>query len=147
MKPFINPARLIGLSVAILTFVSSGFAQSFVAELKTMEHDPARRSEKALVLADSAFDNARDFYNKGEVRKGDAQLENMTNALNFCLESLQQAKKAKYYKKAELNVSLLQRRLTSLLENIDVQDRGWAEQTDRTLEQIHDKLLAGVMKK
>jgi len=147
MKPFINPRRLIGLSVAILTFVSSGSAQSFVAELKTMEHDPARRSEKALVLADSAFDNARDFYNKGEVRKGDAQLENMTNALNFCVESLQQAKKAKYYKKAELNVALLQRRLTSLLENIDVQERGWAEQTDRTLEQIHDKLLAGVMKK
>jgi DNA gyrase/topoisomerase IV subunit B len=147
MKPFINRARWIGLSVAILAFVSSGFAQSLVAELKTMEHDPARRSEKALVLADSAFDNARDFYNKGEVRKGDAQLENMTNALNFCVESLQQAKKAKFYKKAELNVALLQRRLTSLLESIELQDRGWAEQTDRTLEQIHDKLLTGVMKK
>jgi hypothetical protein len=147
MRLSINPAKWAGASLAIVIFVSSGYAQSLVAELKTMEHDPARRSEKALLLADSAFDNARDFYNKGEVHKGDAQLENMTSALKFCVESLQQAKKAKYYKKAELKVALLQRRMESLLDDIDVQQRGWAEQTGRTLEQIHDKLLAGVMKK
>ena len=147
MKLSISPAKFAGMSLAIVTFVSSGYAQSFVAELKTMEHDPARRSEKALVLADSAFDNARDFYNKGEFNKGNAQLEDMTKALNFCVESLQQARKAKYYKKAELKVALLQRRMESLLGDIDVQERGWAEQTDRTLDQIHDKLLAGVMKK
>ncbi|HEY7307380.1 MAG TPA: hypothetical protein VH601_24865 [Bryobacteraceae bacterium] len=147
MRLSIKPAKWAGASLALVIFVSSGYAQSFVAELKAMEHDPARRSEKALLLADSAFDNARDFYNKGEVHKGDAQLDNMTNALNFCVESLQQAKKAKYYKKAELHVALLQRRMESLLGDIDVQQRGWAEQTGRTLEQIHDKLLAGVMKK
>lgn len=147
MKLSIRPAEFAVMSLAIVTFVSSGYAQSFVAELKTMEHDPAKRSEKALVLADSAFDNARDFYAKGEFNKGDAQLEDMTNALNFCVESLQQAHKAKYYKKAELGVALLQRRMESLLVDIDIQYRGWAEQTDRTLDQIHDKLLAGVMKK
>jgi hypothetical protein len=147
MRLSINPAKWAGASLAIVVIISSGYAQSFVAELKAMEHDPARRSEKALLLADSAFDNARDFYNKGEVHKGDAQLENMTNALTFCVESLQQAKKAKYYKRAELKVALLQRRMESLLDDIDVQQRGWAEQTNRTLEQIHDKLLTGVMKK
>jgi len=135
------------VGLAIVTFVSSGYAQSFIAELKTTEHNPAKRSEKALVLADSAFDNARDFYNKGEIDKGDAQLDNMTKALNFCVESLQEARKAKYYKKAELNVALLQRRMASLLDDIDVQERGWADQTNRMLDQIHDKLLAGVMKK
>lgn len=147
MKLSITAAKLAAMSLAIVTFVSSGYAQSFVAELKTMEHDPARRSEKALVLADSAFDNARDYYAKGEFHKGDAQLEDMTSALNFCVESLQEAHKAKYYKKAELRVALLQRRMESLLVDIDIQDRGWAEQTGRTLDQIHDKLLAGVMKK
>ena len=145
MKLSIRPAEFAAMSLAIVTFVSSGYAQSFVAELKTMEHDQAKRSEKALVLADSAFDNARDFYAKGEFHKGDAQLEDMTNALNFCVESLQQAHKAKYYKKAELRVALLQRRMESLLDDIDVQERGWAEQTGRTLDQIHDKLQAGVM--
>lgn len=147
MNLSINPAKFAAMSLAIVTFVSSGYAQSFVAELKATEHDPARRSEKAIELADSAFDNARDFYNKGEFHKGDAQLDDMTKALNFCVESLQQAHKAKYYKKAELRVALLQRRMESLLEDIDVQQRGWAEQTGRTLDQIHDKLLTGVMNK
>ncbi|HSU59979.1 MAG TPA: hypothetical protein VLI55_11750 [Bryobacteraceae bacterium] len=147
MKLSMHRATRIGVGLAIVTFVSSGYAQSFIAELKTTEHNPAKRSEKALVLADSAFDNARDFYNKGEIDKGDAQLDNMTKALNFCVESLQEARKAKYYKKAELNVALLQRRMASLLDDIDVQERGWADQTNRMLDQIHDKLLAGVMKK
>lgn len=147
MKLCIKPATWIGMSLAIVTFVSSAYAQSFLAELKATEHNPVKRSKKALVLADTAFDNARDFYNKGEIDRGDAALDNMTQALKFCLESLQEAKKGKYYKKAELDVALLQRRMSSLLEDIDIQDRGWANQTSRTLDQIHDKLLAGVMRK
>ena len=145
MNLSVMPIRLIEWTL-IFSVVTCASAQSFLAELKT-EHDPGRRSQKALALADSAFDDARDFYNKGEFNKGDASLENMTNALNVCMESLQRARKAKFYKKAELNVALLQRRMSSLLEDIDLQERGWAEQTNRTLDKIHDKLLAGVMSK
>jgi hypothetical protein len=128
----------------ILGFASCASAQSFMAELTT-EHDPGRRSQKALLLADSAFDDAREYYRKGDVSKGDASLDNMTQALTACVESLQQARKPKFYKKAELNVALLQRRMTTLLQDIDVQERGWAEQTNRMLDKIHERLLAGVM--
>ncbi len=145
MNLSVTPIRLIEWTL-IFSFVSCAPAQSFLTELTT-EHDPGRRSQKALLLADSAFDDARDYYNKGDVNKGDASLETMTSALNVCMESLQVARKAKFYKKAELNVALLQRRMSSLLQDIDLQERGWAEQTDRTLDKIHDKLLAGVMGK
>lgn len=111
------------------------------------EHDPAKRAELALNYADSAFDNARAFYAKGEIEKGDAQLESMTNALNACVSSLEQAHKAKFYKRAELKVAYLQRRMSGLLEDVDVEHRGWAEYTDRKLEEIHEKLLSGVMRK
>ncbi|MBV8551700.1 MAG: hypothetical protein JOY54_10390 [Acidobacteriaceae bacterium] len=121
-------------------------AQSLVAELK-MEPNPQKRSDKALLLADEAFDNARDFYHNGEVDKGDAQLENMTNALKTCVESLNEAHKGRLYKKAEMNVATLQRRLQGLLDDLSVQKRGWAEYTSRKLDEIHDKLLAGVMSK
>lgn len=121
-------------------------AQSFLDEIKA-EHDPARRSDKALSFADTAFDSARDFYNKGEVHKGDAQLEDMTNALNECLESLAEAHKARFYKKAELRVAYLQRRMKGLVDDIEMQQRGWAEYTQRKLDEIHDKLLDGVMRK
>jgi hypothetical protein len=119
--------------------------QSFI-ELEA-ERDPGRRSDKALLLADSAFDSAREFYTKGEIKKGDAELENMTKALTACVGSLETARKARFYKKAELRVAFLQRRLQGLLDNLGVQERGWAEYTQRKLDDIHDKLLDGVMRK
>jgi hypothetical protein len=120
--------------------------QSFLAELEAV-HDPARRSDKALTLADTAFDSAREFYIKGEIKRGDAELENMTWALKECVGSLQTAHKARFYKKAELRVAYLQRRMKGLIDELSLQERGWAEYTDRKLDDIHDKLLDGVMRK
>jgi hypothetical protein len=134
------------LLCAVLLITTFGNAQSLISEIKA-EHDPVKRSEKALSLADTAFDNARENYNKGDVHKGDAELENMMTALEECVSSLDAARKAKYYKKAEMNVALLQRRLQGLLDDINLQQRGWAEYTQRKLDQLHDKLLEGVMRK
>lgn len=111
------------------------------------EHDPGKRSESELNQAEMAFDRARQAYNKGNIENGDAALEDMTKALNACVESLDAAHKARYYKKAELRVAYLQRRMAGLLDDIDLPQRGWAEYTDRKLEEIHEKLLAGVMRK
>ena len=121
-------------------------SQSLPTELSA-EHDPARRVEKALGLAESAFDIARTAYSKDDVHKGDAELEEMTVALDDCLSSLGLARKSRLYKKAEIKVSYLQRRMQSLLEEIAASQRGWAEQTDRKLEEIHAKLLEGAMRK
>lgn len=140
-------STMIQVSVVLLgfaPFLQAG--QSLLAELEA-EHDPARRSDKALTFADAAFDNARDFYLKGEIKKGDAELENMTNALKECVGSLQVAHKARFYKKAELKVAYLQRRLKGLVDDLSIQQRGWAEYTERKLDDIHDKLLEGVMRK
>ena len=137
------------IQIGLLALGVASFAQaqqSFLAELEAV-HDPARRSDKALSLADAAFDTARELYTKGEIKKGDAELDNMTSALNECVGSLQSARKARFYKKAELKVAYLQRRMEGLLDDISVQERGWAEYTQRKLDDIHDKLLQGVMRK
>lgn len=120
--------------------------QSFLSELKS-EHDPGKRSELALDFADEAFASARAQYARGEVHKGDALLDEMTTALQECASSLDSAHKAKYYKRAEMKVAYLQRRMQGLLDDLDVGQRGWAEFTNRKLDQIHDKLLDGVMRK
>lgn len=134
------------LRFLILTLAISLYAQSPVAELK-MEHDPVRRAEKAVVLAETAFDNARAFYDKGEIEKGDAQLEDMMNALNECVSALNTTHKAKFYKRPEMKVAYLQRRMSGLLDDLGIQVRGWAEYTQRKLEEVHDKLLEGAMRK
>jgi hypothetical protein len=46
-----------------------------------------------------------------------------------------------------MKVALLQRRLSGLMDDIGVTERGWAEQTSRRVEEIHSKLLDGVMRK
>ncbi len=138
--------KLVQIAFLIAACTSILRAQSLPTELRA-EHDPAKRSEMALNFADTFFDNAHDFYTKGEIDKGDAQLEDMTNALNECVVSLAIARKAKFYKRAELKVAYLQRRMQTLLDDIELQRRGWAEQTQRKLEEIHDKLLEGVMRK
>jgi hypothetical protein len=139
--------KLMQLGLLMLGFASFLQAQqSFLAELEA-EHDPARRSDKALMLADAAFDNARELYTKGEIKRGDAELDKMTSALKECVGSLQTAHKARFYKKAELKVAYLQRRMQGLLDDLSLQERGWAEYTQRKLDDIHDKLLDGVMRK
>lgn len=130
----------------LLVIANSVSAQSFLGELQS-QHDPVKRSEMALAFATESFDTARGFYTQGEVKKGDEQLENMTSALTYCVESLAVTNKARLYKKAELKVAFLQRRLASLKEDLGVQERGWAEFTVRKVEDIHDKILAGVMRK
>lgn len=123
-------------------FLSSG--QIPMAELKS-ERDPVKRSDRALAIADQAFDNAKGFYGNGAIQKGDAQLEDMMNALNECVSSLSEAHKSRFYKKPELRVANLQRRLQGLLDEIGAEERGWAEYTQRKLAETHDKLLNGVM--
>lgn len=138
--------RLLQGGVLLLLATGSIGAQSLISEIKA-EHDPAKRADKALTLADTAFDSAHDYYNKGEVHKGDAELEDMMTALEECVSSLDTAHKARFYKKAEMNVALLQRRMQGLVDDIALQQRGWAVYVQRKLDQVHDKLLDGVMRK
>jgi len=134
------------LGLIVVALAASASAQAFLADLKS-EHDPGRRAELALSFADESFDSAKSLYQKGDIHQGDVALENMTSALNACVESLAAANKAKIYKKAELKVAILQRRLSGLTDALGVLERGWAEQTARKIEEIHEKLLEGVMRK
>lgn len=135
--------RVVLLSLSICAAVQ---AQSFISELKA-EPNPVRRAEKALVFADTAFETAHESYNEGNIHKGDELLDNMTAALHECVTSLNSTHKPGMYKKAELKVATLQRRMQGLLDDIDMRDRGWAEYTNRKLDEIHERLLDGVMRK
>jgi type II secretory pathway component PulJ len=143
------------IAVLYLTFLLmlSGQAPDFrllgfhLSSETDTDHDGSKRAEIELSKAEVAFDSARDAYHSGKIEQGDADLDGMTKALHLCVDSLEAAHKARYYKKAELRVASLQRRMASLLDDIDLPRRGWAEQTSRELDTIHDRLLAGVMRK
>ena len=146
MKRWISMGRFAGISLFMMACVPVLYGQSFLAEIKA-EHNPVKRSELALNFANDAFADARKAYLNGDVKAGDAQLEDMTSALKECVTSLDMAHKGRFYKQAEMKVANLQRRLEGVLTEIGMQERGWAEYTQKKLEEIHDSLLAGVMKK
>lgn len=123
-----------------------GAGQDALDNLKT-ESNPSRRADMGLALADAQFDSARTAFNKQDYQTGNTCLDIMTKALDDVVSSLHQAGKSRLYKRAEIRVSQLQRRLRDLTDDIGAEDRGWAEQTGRHLSEIHEKLLEGVMRK
>ena len=146
MRISFTTTKAVHLGLLAAAFAVSASAQAFLTEIKS-EHDPVKRVEMALSFADESFDSAKTNYHKGEIHEGDKALENMTSALNACVESVAATNKAKFYKKAEMKVAMLQRRLSGLMDDISITERGWAEQTARRVEEIHSKLLDGVMRK
>ncbi len=141
-------AFTLGVSLSATGFGAAGMAAGRPAQVDLKdEHDPAKRSEKFLEAADEAFDGARAAYGKDDVHTGDAQLDDMMSALQNCVTTLNTVHKSRLYKRAEMRVASLQRRMQSLMDEISITQRGWAEQTGRKLEEVHDKLLEGAMKK
>jgi hypothetical protein len=109
--------------------------------------DPARRADRALFVAENSFNDARAAYDRGQIKLGDRHLDEMIQQLDLCLSALEAKHKSRSYKSAEIHVAGLMRRLRALIDDLSVDDRGWAEYTARRLADIHDKLLNGVMRK
>lgn len=134
-----------GLSL-LLFFYATGVAQDALEALKN-EPDAGRRSEQALTLAESQFESARAAYAKNDQAAGDTSLDVMAKALDTAVKSLAQARKSRLYKRAELRVAHLQRRMEGLVDDLNLDQRGWAEQTSRHVGEVHEKLLQGAMEK
>jgi hypothetical protein len=111
------------------------------------ERNPGRRSEMAMNMADEALDRAREFYHSGDSKRGEEQLTLIEKLADECLSSVEDAHKSKYTKKAELRMAALARRVDSLADDLGYDQRSKAHEVHSHLEEIHDKLLAGVMGK
>jgi hypothetical protein len=113
----------------------------------TGEHNPGKRSQIAIDLADKAFDQARSFYQSGDTERGESQLDFVARLADECFTSAKHSHKAKYFKYDEMKVSALARRVRSLMDDLGYEQRDKARGLVSHLDEIHDKLLAGVMGK
>ena len=115
------------------------------------EPDPGKRSEFALANADRAVDAARKAYSSADVKAERSALDEIRESVELSYNSLHQTNQAprgsKYYKRAEQKVQALVRRLNTLRDDVDVEDRGAVEALMKRLEEIHDQLLVEIMSK
>lgn len=138
-----------GLYGCLASFVLASFillGQSAADEVKN-QPNPGKRSELAIEAANRSLDEARESYLGGNSTKGDSEIKEVATLADECLSSVEQANKYRYWKKAELRIRQLTRRVESLADDLGYDQRAKAQELRAHLDQIHDKLLAGVMRK
>ena len=78
-------------------------------------------------------------------------LEEVRESVNLSADSLDEthkhARNNKYYKRAELKLRALLRRLSSFRDQVGVDDRKEIDSVHQRLQEVHDKLLAEIMSK
>ena len=111
-----------------------------------------KRSELALHYADASLDSARDFYKKGDLDACRAALGEVEAGVQLSYDSLMATGKdprrnASPFKDAEKSTRQILRRLDSLGDLMSAFDRSAVDPAKRTVTDIHDKLIVGIMGK
>jgi len=134
-----------------VTFLFALFlAFADLAAVKT-EPNPGKRSDLALENANRAIDEARAAYQAGDMKKTEAQLNEVRESVEVSLEALEssgkQPRNSKYYKQAEIKLRQMLRRLAGFRDEMSVEDRKPLEDAATRLQEVHDHLLSEIMSK
>jgi len=122
-----------------------------LGSIKT-EPNLEHRSELALTNANSALDTARSAYDSGDAAKAEAALQELRESVDLAFDSLTSTGKdprrsPKYFKKAEMSIRLLLRRIEGVAQNFSFADRNGIEHIRDHVSEIHDNLIEGIMSK
>jgi hypothetical protein len=143
-----RPLLLLPLLTAALTAILGAFDLDAVRKEPNLE----KRSELALSNADAALDRVRDAYQKGEDGAFKAALAEVSDSVVLCKQSLDESgknarKRPKYFKKAEIGIRRLSRRLDNLQVEVSVDDRPLVEPVTLRAHQLQREILNAVMGK
>jgi hypothetical protein len=137
---------------ALLVFLAFNDTLAF-ADLAALKDEPDlnRRSELALINADEKIDAARQAYQAGNDAAEAAAIQEVADSVALSYTSLEQThgapRKSKYYKRAELKVSALMRRLNGFRDEVSFDLRPHVDAALKKLSDIHDELLTDIMSK
>ena len=123
------------------------------ADLSAVKAEPDlnKRSELALANADQQIDKAREAYSAGDDQSLQRALNEIRESVDVSYDALQQThqqpRKSKYYKRAELKVDALSRRVASFRDEVSFESRPPVADVFKHLSDVHDRLLADIMSK
>ena len=124
------------------------------ADLEQVRNEPdlEKRAELALLAADAAITRSRQDWEAGKADEFKTSLTEVEEAVTLAYDSLQDtgkdpARRPKHFKRAELRLRTLLRRLTGLQADVDEQDRPTVERVRTKTMEIQEQLLLGVMRK
>jgi len=117
------------------------------------ENDLQKRSELALQAADDQITAASKAYSSGsEPKEFQGHLDSIVELTRLSLKSLQESGKRagrspKYFKRAELKLRSLLRRLDSLEKDVLSEDRPPVEKVKNLVSETHEQILQDIMSK
>ena len=126
---------------------------AFAPDLASVKAEPDldKRSDLALANADQYIDAARQAWNGGDIRAVESALNEIRQSVELSYDSLHQTREnprhSKFYKRSEQRILSLLRRLKTLRDDIDVENREAVEAVMRRLQELHDLLLTDIMSK
>jgi hypothetical protein len=131
------------------------FALSLVgADLPAVKSEPnlEKRSEKALENANRAINDARAAYKLSDLKLFRELLTEIKESLELSYDSLEETGKAarrspKYFKRAEMKMHDIARRLDVLAAEVDIAERPEVEAVKKIASDLEDKLLLEIMTK
>ena len=144
MKPrmFVGLMALISMLPAIL----------IAADLQPAKNEPnlEKRAKLALSTADQAVSEAREAYNKQDMKVTTARLAEVRESVELSQTALagtgkKPGRSPGPYKYAETKSRELLRRLEGLKQEMDASDREIIEPVQNRVQEIHDAWLDGIL--
>jgi hypothetical protein len=122
------------------------------ADLEAVRAEPRadRRYWKALEYGSSRIDAARKSYQEGPIEGFQPALAQTLQSVQLCDDTLRgtgknPSKSPKHFKRAELRIREMIRRLQGLEELVSVDDRAAVTKVRARIQSIHDELLLDIM--
>ena len=111
-----------------------------------------KRSDLALLEADRAITGAKKAYEERKMQDFKLRVADVEELVQLSYKSLQDTgkrarKNPKYFKRAEMSVRALMRRMDTLAGEVAHQDRDFVTDAHQRLNEVHDNILHDIMTK
>jgi hypothetical protein len=140
------------MNTALLLLLS--LPLSLLAELESIRNEPdlEKRSALALAYADTALDRAREAYQNDDEAALSAALAEVGQSMDLCKSSLDESgknarKRPKYFKRAEIGIRRLIRRLDNFRIEMSPDDRTPVEKLVERAHRLQEDILHAIMGK
>jgi len=137
------------VKTAILSFVLVCGALAGLPDIKS-EPNPERRAKLALENADAALTAARDAYAKQDSALTATSLKELEDSIELARQSLEETgkdprRRPKAFKYGESHTRELMRRMDSLENAMDLDDRKLLDRARTKLREVNEAWLLGIM--
>jgi len=141
--------RAAWMAVLALTGMTGASGADELAQARA-EPNLEKRARLALDESVAAFEAARSDYQREDTERVAADAVRIVDSVDLALLSLKQTgkdprKSSRWFKYAEIQTRGLLRKLDTLERDMNFADRPLLEKAKTEVQQVHDKLLQGLM--